>query len=335
MKNLKKVFYLLALIIPFVFITSCKKETTPSFNEDINLYSNSESKEIEGVNFSYNTSSESDENHILKLKFEISLSSKDNSRITINNPKAYGNDLELEEEVLSNYDKDNKDNNTRFYSYTDIVSDTKTLDLYLIIRDGNPICKYRIDLNINSTALSLYSYKEGYTLDNFTYIHNPSYYSTALVDAEYDEACVYGYKPNSTGSLKGYAKYDWTSEEAVATYKQNRIDYINTNDKAINDLAKELKEQGKTIEEIARACSTLRNQIRMDSYKNDPEGLATLKQRNLDKYGHEEGPLPDELYKKYGSWEMVLEKCYSTNAGMDACCGVYDMYYNMYTEFAY
>lgn len=91
----------------------------------------------------------------------------------------------------------------------------------------------------------------------------------------------------------------------------------------------------KSIEEIARACSNLRNNIRLEQYKDDPEGLANLKQRNLDKYGHEEGPLPDELYVKYGSWEIVLEKCYSVNRGMDACCGVYDMFYYLYNEFAY
>ena len=89
----------------------------------------------------------------------------------------------------------------------------------------------------------------------------------------------------------------------------------------------------KSIEEIARACSALRNQIRLDQYKDDPEGLAKLKERNLEKYGHEEGPLPDELYAKYNNtWEMVLQKCYSTNAGMDACCGVYDKYFYLYNR---
>ena len=96
-----------------------------------------------------------------------------------------------------------------------------------------------------------------------------------------------------------------------------------------------VRSQNKSIEEIARACSNLRNNIRLEQYKDDPEGLANLKQRNLEKYGHEEGPLPDELYLKYGSWEIVLEKCYSINRAMDACCGVYDMYYYLYNDFAY
>ena len=55
-----------------------------------------------------------------------------------------------------------------------------------------------------------------------------------------------------------------------------------------------------------------------------------MKARNLEKYGHEEGPLPDELYEQYGSWETVLSKAFSVNAGMDACFGLYDDYYDVY-----
>ena len=38
----------------------------------------------------------------------------------------------------------------------------------------------------------------------------------------------------------------------------------------------------------------------------------------------------DELYEKYGSWQTVLEKALSTNAGMDACLGFYDENYDSY-----
>ena len=85
-----------------------------------------------------------------------------------------------------------------------------------------------------------------------------------------------------------------------------------------------------SVENIARTISTKRNQIRLDFYKDDPEGLAKLKERNLSQYGHEEGPLPDELYEKYGSWEMVITKAFSVNSGMDACLGLYDDYYYLY-----
>ena len=40
--------------------------------------------------------------------------------------------------------------------------------------------------------------------------------------------------------------------------------------------------------------------------------------------------MPDELFAQYGSWERVIEKAFSTNAGMDACLGLYDDYYYLY-----
>lgn len=98
------------------------------------------------------------------------------------------------------------------------------------------------------------------------------------------------------------------------------------------DILHEMRDQGKSIEEMARAVSAERNRLRLDSYKDDPEGLEKAKQSNLETYGHEEGPLADELYEKYGSWESVLQKSFSSNMGMDACCGLYDEYYTLYQE---
>jgi hypothetical protein len=50
---------------------------------------------------------------------------------------------------------------------------------------------------------------------------------------------------------------------------------------------------------------------------------------------HEDGPTPDDLYEKYGSWTTVLQKAFSPNLGMDACCGLYDEYYWLYIELGY
>ena len=72
-----------------------------------------------------------------------------------------------------------------------------------------------------------------------------------------------------------------------------------------------------------------------DTYEDDPEGLAAAKASNLKTYGHEDGPTPDELYEKYGSWTKVLQKSFSPNMGMDACCGLYDEYYWLYIELGY
>ena len=114
-----------------------------------------------------------------------------------------------------------------------------------------------------------------------------------------------------------------------------RIGTSHKNIESMYDMLRDMQAQGRSTEEIARALSTERNRIRLAEYANDPEGLADLKARNLEQYGHEEGPLPDELYEKYGSWTTVMQKSFSTNAGMDACLGLYDAYYFLYVELGY
>ena len=163
----------------------------------------------------------------------------------------------------------------------------------------------------------------------FTYKHDPSLNAYAMQDIVADETAIYGFKPNDTGSLKAYADADWSDPEVVEKGRQERIAYHESIE-SMYDILEEMSAAGKSVEEIARTVSTKRNEIRLAAYDNDPEGLETLKARNLEKYGHEEGPLPDELYAQYGSWETVLEKAFNVNAGMDACLGLYDDYYDVY-----
>lgn len=165
--------------------------------------------------------------------------------------------------------------------------------------------------------------------DGFRYRHDPRENAAAMRDIVADGNAVYGFRPNDTGSLKAYANADWSDPGLVAQGRADRIAYHESVE-SMYAMLSEMREQGKSTEEIARAVSTRRNEIRMEAYANDPEGLAALKQRNLEKYGHEEGPLPEELFEQYGSWERVMEKAFSTNAGMDACLGLYDDYYFLY-----
>ena len=55
-----------------------------------------------------------------------------------------------------------------------------------------------------------------------------------------------------------------------------------------------------------------------------------VRQSNLETYGNADGPTPEYLFEKYGSWQKVLEKALGTNAGADACLGFYDEYYYLY-----
>lgn len=54
----------------------------------------------------------------------------------------------------------------------------------------------------------------------------------------------------------------------------------------------DMRAEGRSTEEIARAVSTRRNEIRMEAYRDDPVGLEKLKASNLAKYGNENGGTP-------------------------------------------
>ena len=165
--------------------------------------------------------------------------------------------------------------------------------------------------------------------NGFRYQHDPRENPAAMRDIAEDENAVYGFRPSETGRLKLYADADWSDPAVVEQGRQDRIAY-HESIASMYVLLEEMEAQGCSVEEIARAVSTRRNEIRLEAYADDPEALAALKARNLEKYGHEEGPLPDELYAQYGSWDRVLEKAFNPNAGMDACLGLYDDYYFLY-----
>ena len=168
------------------------------------------------------------------------------------------------------------------------------------------------------------------TASAFYYQHDPRLNAKAMKDIVVDPTAIYGFSPSPNGSLAAYATFDWSDRSKVdgKDGRQARIAYHQSIQEMYGMLS-QMREDGKSAEEIARAVSQKRNEIRLASYKN-PEDLARVKARNLEQYGHEEGPLPEELYEQYGSWEQVIEKAFSVNAGMDACLGLYDEYYELY-----
>lgn len=165
--------------------------------------------------------------------------------------------------------------------------------------------------------------------DGFSYRHDPMLNPSARADIVEDPEAIYGYRPSETGSLKMYASADWSDSETVAAGRTERLEYHDSL-KGMYEILDSMTAEGKSIEEIARAVSARRNELRLEAYTDDPEGLIAIKQRNLEKYGHEEGPLADELYVQYGSWQTVIAKAFSTNSGMDACLGLYDDCYELY-----
>ncbi len=165
----------------------------------------------------------------------------------------------------------------------------------------------------------------------FRYQHNPAANPKVLKDAIVNPDAVYGFSPNPDSTrLKDYVDaLDWTDPVAVAEAKKAREDY-HARDAELYRLIRELLSKGRDVETIARAASRRRNELRLESYSNNPEGLEIVKRSNLATYGHEEGPTAESLYARYGSWQTVLEKALSANAGMDACLGLYDDYYDIH-----
>ena len=164
------------------------------------------------------------------------------------------------------------------------------------------------------------------------YLHDPRDNPSAMRDIVVNPDAVYGFSPSAAedSTLKDYADaIDWTSPLPVAQAREQRRAYHESLQE-LYAMMLSMTNEGKDTETIARAVSHRRNELRLEAYKDDPEGLATAKKRNLDTYGDEFGPTPDSLFEKYGSWNMVMLKALGTNAGMDACLGFYDEYYYLY-----
>ncbi len=164
----------------------------------------------------------------------------------------------------------------------------------------------------------------------FSYQHDPMENPKAAEDIIVNPNAVYGYSPSPDSTrLKEFIDYDWTDEAVVNNMRQKREEY-HLSMSALYEMKKSMMADGKSTEEIARALSAMRNQLRLESYANDPEGLAKVKQSNLETYGNENGGTPEFFYEKYGSWETVIEKTMASNPGADACLGLYDKYYDTY-----
>ncbi|MDO5133234.1 MAG: LysM peptidoglycan-binding domain-containing protein [Eubacteriales bacterium] len=164
----------------------------------------------------------------------------------------------------------------------------------------------------------------------FRYEHDPMENPKAAKDIVVNPDAVYGYSPNPDSTRLGqFASADWTDPAMVAQYRDEREQY-HASMSGLYRMIEDMLGEGKNVEEIARAVSKRRNEIRLEAYGDDTESLEKAKKSNLETYGHEEGPTADSLYEKYGSWQTVLEKALSSNPGMDACLGMYDEYYDTY-----
>ena len=165
--------------------------------------------------------------------------------------------------------------------------------------------------------------EDGVKKAKFKYKNNPK----AARDIIENSDAVYGFSPNpdSTRIGKFANKIDWTDPQQVEIAKQTRLEYHVNNEQMLDNLYK----QGYSTEDIARKMVNERNANRLNSYleKGDMEGYEIARKSNIDTYQNANGPTPELMLKKYGSWEDVINASVSSNPGMDACVGLYDKYH--------
>ena len=66
-----------------------------------------------------------------------------------------------------------------------------------------------------------------------------------------------------------------------------------------------------------------RNKDRINSYKNNPEGLQKMKERNLKEYGREEGPTYEQILEKEGGSDIdVIYSTTKTSEGFNIILGL-------------
>ena len=163
-----------------------------------------------------------------------------------------------------------------------------------------------------------------------SYTHDPMQNPKAAADIIVDPDAVYGYAPNPDSvRLGAFAKYDWSDAAFVAQMKQEREAYHESIHELYQTKA-DMEAQGNLWKRSPVRSATAAMRCGSKPTRTIPTGLATLKESNLQKYGNENGGTPEYYYEKTGSWEAVIEKAFSTNAGADAMLGLYDKYYDTY-----
>ncbi|WP_176444840.1 peptidoglycan-binding domain-containing protein [Paenibacillus herberti] len=146
-------------------------------------------------------------------------------------------------------------------------------------------------------------------------------------EIETNPDAVYGYSPQKESPLDKFG-VNWTNPQQVAYARAKRMEYLQKMEqkkiKLENEVAK-LENEGMSITDIAKMKVEQRNSDRMQSYidSNNYEGLAAMKERNIQQYGRPEGPTPEQLFEKYGSWEEVIYSSVRTSPAMDVLTGLY------------
>ena len=163
----------------------------------------------------------------------------------------------------------------------------------------------------------------------FKYVHNPLDNPKVQRDAIEDPNAVYGYRPREDGSLASFINGKWNDPIAVEGYRQDRIAYHNRNEGAAQQMVSNMKAEGASIQDIARAVNEYRNQSRINAYIDSNGNI-----KNIDGYNaalaRAEKNSYEELIRKGKTPEQIIKSATKGNPAMDACTGLYDTYFDTY-----
>ncbi len=159
--------------------------------------------------------------------------------------------------------------------------------------------------------------------NGFQYVHNPLENYKVVRDVDVAPETIYGFKPNSTGTLKAFAAYDFTSAMKVSEWKAERIRYH----EGVTDRLNALMLADMPLEQKARAAAAVRNEARINSYV-DANGNITDRNGYDNAVARAKKYTYEYLVGRGNSDAEIIESAYDTNQGMDACLGLYDTYFS-------
>ena len=159
--------------------------------------------------------------------------------------------------------------------------------------------------------------------NGFQYVHNPLENYKVVRDVDVAPETIYGFKPNSTGTLKAFAAYDFTSAMKVSEWKAERTRYH----EGVTDRLNALMLADMPLEQKARAAAAVRNEARINSCV-DANGNITDRNGYDNAVARAKKYTYEYLVGRGNSDAEIIESAYDTNQGMDACLGLYDTYFS-------
>jgi hypothetical protein len=217
--------------------------------------------------------------------------------------------------------------------YSDFRNAQKAKDLRIEFEKPKPVdhtgdWDYTEGIKTTEGAGNAGKIADGDNITGITYKHNPSNNPKVLADAVEDSKAVYGYRPNTEGSLKAFADGDWSNPDYVKKARQKRINYHEKNEAGILELITSMRNQGYSDEQIVRAVVDLRNQSRLSSYLDAKGNI-------IDHDGYAQALAHCKTYEQLRAEgktnENIIKSATRGNPGMDASTGLYDDYYDQYS----